>query len=35
MGWLLGGMLELIAMLEDIEASAEENQNLVNFDKRR
>ena len=35
MGWLLERMLELIATPDVIEASAEEGQNLVNFDKRR
>jgi hypothetical protein len=35
MGWLLERMLEIIATPDVIEASAEEGQNLVNFDKRR
>ena len=35
MGWLLERMLEVIATPDTIEASSQEGQNLVNFDKRR
>ncbi|KAF8951373.1 hypothetical protein BDZ97DRAFT_1932432 [Flammula alnicola] len=35
MGWLLERMLEIIATPDIIEASSQEGQNLVNFDKRR
>ncbi|KAH9485798.1 Rho GTPase-activating protein 21 [Psilocybe cubensis] len=35
MGWLLERMLEIISTSDVIEASSQEGQNLVNFDKRR
>ena len=35
MGWLLERMLEVIATPDIIEASVQEGQNLINFDKRR
>jgi len=35
MGWLLERMLEIIATPDIIDASSQEGQNLVNFDKRR
>ncbi|KAF4620517.1 hypothetical protein D9613_001123 [Agrocybe pediades] len=35
MGWLLERMLEIIATPDVIEATSQEGQNLINFDKRR
>ena len=35
MGWLLERMLEIIATPDVVEASSQEGQNLINFDKRR
>jgi len=35
MGWLIERMLEVIASPDVLEASTQEGQNLVNFDKRR
>ncbi|KAF8959099.1 hypothetical protein BDZ97DRAFT_1793880 [Flammula alnicola] len=35
MGWLLERMLEIIATPDIIEASSQEGQNLMNFDKRK
>lgn len=34
-GWLIERMLEVIASPDVLEASTQEGQNLVNFDKRR
>ncbi|KAG5636991.1 hypothetical protein H0H81_006167 [Sphagnurus paluster] len=35
MGWLMERMLEVIATPDTVESVAQDNQNLVNFDKRR